>query len=714
MADPRPLPDWYTPEGTAPLAAARNLPDWYAPEPAPQAAPAEDTSAIPAYLSDVGKVPSAVASTPRFLLHDIPEWLKKQGLGDRKNDATDPLVNAVSKLPSAENVNDAIGLTPHLVDHTSLLGRLSGAGITGALSGGILNPRSWLSMLKAGASTVAAEGAHEVAPDNLGLQLAAAAAAHSGLSFGGKATGAAYDAFGKPYLQPTKAGTELAGAVVGHPSVENSFLPGLANPSNTDLTGAADATRAATDSLGPGAFPPAVMGGYRDFLDTLKGHLESARNAGSAPFYNAFRSEPLMTPPAALTDAERATRWPLGLPAVAPAMGRAATNMMNDRGGQRAANNPYGGPVADVNWTDFNPAGDPVYKTTPMPTPDLLDRTKRQLNIGATQAGMKADTDTAASKTNAAAQMTDFLKKQYPDTYPQALDAYAKGSVPLTPFEHPDVASTLQRNESATAKDLGPVKGDAELLNHIGASASPGETVQAFINAVGDKKAAIQPLQDAIVGHLRETPGVIDPTTGEVNAKALDQATRKYMPTISMYFPELKQKFGTAKAAQATLDNMRVQEGIATGVRNGALRDSSGTITPKSFDKWIGDNAKSIDPAALIRLKQIGAALKEKPFGGAEAATDALPAAAGVAMGGGEGGIVGSVTGKVFTGPRDALLAKARDAYSKAIERAATDPAYADSLGRAVGARGKGVSGWKALTDAITNAPVSANAAKGR
>jgi hypothetical protein len=106
--------------------------------------------------------------------------------------------------------------------------------------------------------------------------------------------------------------------------------------------------------------------------------------------------------------------------------------------------------MATVNWTDFNPAGDPVYRQSQVPTPDLLDRTKRQLSIKANQAnsnsGVGRDPDTAASLTNQVQQMADFTKNLYPNTYPQALDAYAKASVPLTPFEHPDVASVLQRN----------------------------------------------------------------------------------------------------------------------------------------------------------------------------------------------------------------------------------------------------------------------------
>lgn len=676
--------------------------------------PANSGSTLGAYASDVAKIPGNIIGTPRMLLHDLPNWMAGQD-GTNPVGARDPLARAEDAiLPSAKGFNDAIGLTPHLVDHTTLPGKLTGAFIEGGGARALLrNPREYLNMLrsarelgevgKTGLATSAAAGAGELDPGNLGLQLGTAFVTHAGAGLTARTAGAGYKGLLDPFIRPGAAGEKLAGNTTA--AVDNS-QPGLASPTAMDLVGQEGTTRAATDAFGPGGHPPAVMGAFRDFLDQLKGHLESARESGAAPFYNKFRAEPLMDPPEALTASERATRWPLGLPDVGNAMGRAGRNMVGDTGGPRAANNPYGGPTGIKDWTDFNAAGDPVYKQSEVPTPDLLDRTKRQLNIKATQASAGLDRDTAASRTNQAHQVTGFIKGQYPDTYPQALDAYAKGSVPLTDFEHPDVARTLTRNESANGTDLGPAMGSAELLNHMGASASPGETVQSFINAVGDKKAAIGPLQDAIVGHLRDTPGVIDPATGEVNAKALDQATRKYMPTISMYFPELGRKFGSAKAAQETLDTMRSQDTLAKDVSNGGLRNNDGVVTPTSFKSWIDKNEKVLSqtqsPGAIMRLRQIANALSEAPFSSAEGVADAAPAGVGAVTGGGiEGGFVGMVLGKLFKGPIDARLAKARDAYSKNIEQAVTDPAYAAKLGRAISGRPSGTPSWKALMGAI-------------
>lgn len=677
-------------------------------------APQNSGSTVGAYLSDVAKIPGNIVGTPRMLLHDLPNWIAGQD-GTNPVGANDPLARAEDAiLPSAKGFNDAIGLTPHLVDHTTLPGKLSGAFIEGGGARALLrNPREYLNMLrsakdlgevgKTGLAATAAQGAGELDPGNLGLQLGAAALTHAGVGGAARITRAGYNGLLDPFIRPGAAGEKLAGATTAQ--VDNS-QPGLASPTAMDLVGQEGATRAATDAFGPGGHPPAVMGAFRDFLDQLKGHLESSREAGAAPFYNRFRAEPLMDPPEALSAAGRAARWPLGLPDVGSAMGRAGRNMVGDTGGARAANNPYGGPTAMKDWTDFNTAGDPIYKQSEVPTPDLLDRTKRQLNIKATQASAGLDSDTAASRMNQAHQVTGFIKGQYPDTYPQALDAYAKGSVPLTDFEHPDVARTLTKHEGTNGTDLGHTMGSAELLNHMGASASPGETVQSFINAVGDKKAAIGPLQDAIVGHLRETPGVIDPSTGEVNAKALDQATRKYMPTISMYFPELGRKFGTAKGAQETLDTMRSQDTLAKDVSNGGMRTSDGVVTPASFKSWIDKNEKTLSqtqsPGAMMRLRQIANALSEAPFSSAEGVAEAAPGALGVATGGGlEGGFTGMVLGKLFKGPFDARLGKAREAYSRNIEQAVTDPVYAAKLGRAISGRPSGTPSWKALMGAI-------------
>lgn len=719
MADK--LPDWYTPEAApAPIAAAPvRAPDWYVSESAPSAPKGAGSMARNA-LGMVMDVPGAIAGAPRALGVDLPSWITAKaenaltgsnltGADVRAQTAKHSTFLDPSKvLPSTKGINDAVygaaGVDQY--EPQSLMGKLARAFGTGALSGGLTNPRSWLDALttatKTGTAMTGAEAAHETFPNSDIAPVVAAIAAHSATGLAGNAARSAFDVM-KPIISPVAAGSQRAAQVASQ--IDNS-LPGVANPSPQDLLGASGDVRSATDAFGPGAHPPAVMGAYRDFLDTLKGHLESARNTGSAPFYNAFRAEPLMDPPEVASKAVRDERWPLGLPAVAPAMGKAATNMRNDRGGNRAANNPYGGPLGTKAYTDFNEAGDPVYKTAQVPTPDLLDRTKRQLNIGATQASMKADSDTAASKTNAAAQMTEFIKKQYPDTYPQALDAHTKGSEPLTPFEHPDVAKTLARNESTNGTDQGPVMGNAELLNHIGASASPGESVQAFIDAVGDKKTALKPLQDAIVGHLRDTPGVVDPSTGEVDAKALDQATRKYMPTVSSFFPDLGKKFGTAKAAQATLDNMRAQETIADGVLSrGELRDkTTGAVTKDSFNSWLKSNEKTLaqtqSPGAVMRLRQIGQALEEAPGEGALAAAKATPLAGGLLTGGADGGIGGLLAKEGLAAPTEARMRRFREAYSHTIERIVTDPAEANRIGALVARVPKG-SKWNALARAV-------------
>ena len=102
-----------------------------------------------------------------------------------------------------------------------------------------------------------------------------------------------------------------------------------------------------------------------------------------------------------------------------------------------------------------------------------------------------------------------------------------------------------------------------------------------------------------------------------------------------MHFPGFAKKWGDAQAAQATLDNLTVQHGLAQDVASGGLRDqSAGVITRASAQKWLARNAdalgKTQGSATLMRLKTIAGALASTmPGAGAEAAMEALPAAAG-------------------------------------------------------------------------------------
>jgi hypothetical protein len=153
---------------------------------------------------------------------------------------------------------------------------------------------------------------------------------------------------------------------------------------------------------------------------------------------------------------------------------------------------------------------------------------------------------------------------------------------------------------------------------------------------------------------------------------------------------ELGRKFGTAKDAQSSLDLLRQQDTIASGISNGALRDQSGVVTPQSFRAWINTNRKTLtatqSPGAMMRLDQIANALPDDPFALAEKAPEAAAATAGFAGSGGEtmGAILGDMIGKFANAPLGRRLGLAKDAYSQAIERLVTDPAYANQIGAAL------------------------------
>ena len=134
----------------------------------------------------------------------------------------------------------------------------------------------------------------------------------------------------------------------------------------------------------------------------------------------------------------------------------------------------------------------------------------------------------------------------------------------------------------------------------------------------GDKNAAESALQDHLAGVV--TRAAVNPD-GTLDPAKFAKALQPYQKTLNsnggMWFPGLKAKFATAQAAQGTLDTMTAQRGIADSIGAGDLRDQqSGVITGQSFNGWLKANkaqlAQAQSPAAVMRLHQIGSALKER------------------------------------------------------------------------------------------------------
>ena len=704
-------PDWYTPEGSAapqPGAVAappQQAPDWYtpdAPAAAPAAQPAVSDPVVQNVATGLGRVPGAILGLPRAASH-AADWLIAKGINaiggtNLSADDVDKYNLNHYTTPKASTIDKAVfgvtGTTPY--QPTTPQGEIGQAAVTAA-GAGLLDPAAdagaistiW-NLVKSGAAGGAGELAHQTYPKSDVAPILASLFAHNGAGLAGDMARTGYATAVRPLFRPAEAGSDSAGAALS--AIDNA-QPGLANPTPAALTGASGDVRAATDSVGTGTPAAIAVGDMRDALQNRWDGIKANAAATAKPLYDAFRAQPPVAPDdlAPLND----------IPAIKPAMDAAATDMANSS----QAGNPWNSSISDGSM--IGPNGLPVAIPAGSVAPDLLDRTRMKLNDQAAQARLGSDGQRAAGLSAAGGTLTNFLDQQFPGTYPQARQAYADAMQPAAPFNEPAVSRAMNRAPAQYGYQPEYNTPAADLFDNISRSKDPGAVVGQFVKAAGgDKDAIVQPLQEALVDRLR-SKGVIDPTTGEIDPKAYAQEIRPYMPTVSMYMPELAKKFATAQAAQGTLDTMRVQAGLASDIAQGGLRDDGGVVTGRSFSQWVNGNRKALEqsqsPAAVMRLQQIGKALGGEPGQGAQAiADDVLPAVIGTGIGGVELGILGHMTGqslaKMMVGPR---LARYRDAYSSAIERAVTDPIYAQRIIRDAAKRPSNLNSVQAIRQAI-------------
>lgn len=633
-------------------------------------------------------------------VNTTPEDLDKYSLTSQLFPSSNDVSNA--EYGAVNAAGGALGAQPTApYQPTTGAGKFGQAAVTAA-GVAALDPMADLSMgaqawnlLKQGiAGGVGERVQSTLDPSNPIIGPLAALLTHTGLSTTAKGVAAANENITRPFYAPTQAGQDAAGRVLPAAAGDG---PALANPSQGDLAGAAGNVQAATDAIGPGLSTSAAMTGMQDSLVGQQKTLQDARTAAVSPLGQAFRAEPL-TPPENLPPAVAQA------PAFPPAVSSAANDMLN---GSHTENNPYGAPM--VTYPGFNPAGDVAMMPGGL-TPDLLGRTATKLGAQAADArASSADTGAASGLSAVSSNLSDFLRSAYPNTYPALTDTYQAMSRPLDVYSQPRVARAIDQTTNGIGQPTGYSQEPTALLDSVAASKDPGTVMSQFIQAAGGDKAAITgPIQDAIVGRLRDN-GVIDPLTGEVNAKALAQDTRKYLPTISAYLPELQQKFGTATAAQTTLDNMRVQQGLATDLANGGARDTgdaNGVVTGGSLKTWLNNNQAAIEQSqgsgAFMRAQKIQQAIGSVPGNAADAvASEVLPGAVSDIFGGSENAILSMMAGQKLAGAITApLLNKFRGAYSQAIEQSMTDPVFAKTIMDAAAKR-PGQMGKRAILSAI-------------
>jgi hypothetical protein len=724
------LPDDFQPDGVAPEGVTVTA------ERAPESAADVAGDLAENAATGVARVPGAIIGLPHMLAHTA-DWLAAHigntlGISKDATGADVDKYNPAARLtPSSQDVDDKVfqgasaiaGRPVHPYEPTTVWGKLGQAAITGA-GAGVVDPLALLGAVKAGApvaealegaiprmaktavSASAANGAQQADPDNDVLPVLAALFTHTAAGVAPRlATAAGRTAasdFVAPLLNPKGAAEAKLGRDLGRASepVDNT-LPGIATPTPADITGAAARVAAADQDIGSGVEPSSAMQFLRDHLAALKDSLKSARSENTKPFFDAVRAEPPLIP--AAVDAMKAKLDPGTFDAAANS---AATDMRNVAKGNPALQ-PY------QPWTDFDVAGDPKYIAgTPAngaASPDLLMRTKTKLNENAAQASINADgAQRTAGLTSAAGTVTDALDKHFPNTYPQARDVYTVASAPLSPFYKAPVARALaEQKDPTTGKPLGYVQNNASLFSQLAGSKDPGSVVNSFIDAAGNDKSVTDPLGDAVVAQLR-SKGAIDPKTGEVNQTIYNREIAPYVKTLSMYRPDLMQKFGTAQDATATLGRLRAQSALIDGVKAGSMRDTgdaSGVVTKGSFDKWLSSNNKALtenqDPSARMRLQQIRNALPMNPLTSAETMEDLVPQAFGMYLGGTEGAVNAHLMPYIVRATIGRQVQKFGDFYSQAIEKAVRDPVYAKALVGRMANKPMGLSDTKALAQGL-------------
>lgn len=730
------VPSWYTPETAAASSrdqvdpAPDSLPSWYTPEtpetPDESAAPAkppQDPSAAMNFLSGLLRVPGAILGAPAVIKH-FGNWANAQVLNAANGfstnftgadlDKNDPLMKV---LPTSQSVDNAVfgatGVKPY--EPISPLGKV-GQAVTTGLGAGLVDPlavagdisrgvsavrtiaNTGFNAVKTGLASGAANAVDQVAPNNPGLDAGAAFLTHAGLGgvgqlakFGG---GVAADTT-RQVFAPTKQGEIEAGRVLTN---VNNTQPGLARPLDSDLAGAQSDVNAATGDIGAGLQPWQAGAQLRTGLQTRVDRLKAARAASVDPAYDAFRAQPAL-PAAALQPFMQS-------PSFKSALG-AANAAVLDEGGE---------PL--TKYFDLGDDGNtPSYLSGEAIPPDVLLRVKSQLGEAVNNAPAGSGTQRTATILNN--RFGNFLEDQYPATedfpgYAAINQGYADASRPLDPMSYGPVEKVLDADKQfGQSRYTFPDERIPDLFLRSNATRTDlNQLTSAF---GGDKGAAMGALEQHLAGVAQSA---VQPD-GTLDSGAFDKAMQPYQKSLgnlSMWFPNLAAKFATAKAAQGTLDTLQAQRGLADDISGGALRDDTGMVTGQSFGKWLGANkdaiAKTQSPGAVMRLQSMANALQGAQPG--ELAdmvkSELLPAAAGAATFGLEGGVLGTLLHKTTQTMFGGLDAKRQAAFSTALERATLDPVYASKLAANAAKRGQGISPARALVQAIAATPIATNA----
>jgi hypothetical protein len=734
----QPLPSWYTPEPTAPppqpsppaTSSSAPLPDWYTPEAPPAVTTTQpqpqDWGVAKNFLTGLLRAPGAVIGVPQVLEH-TKNWAEAKlgnlvtgdNLSGADIDKADPVQMT---LPSPSDVDRVVFGAAHVTPYepTSVGGKIGQAVVTGA-GAGLVDPAAIVGDLSRGApllrtfldvaakaapnaikTGVAAGSANAVGQliPNPAIAAGAAFLAHAGLSGAeqvAKTGGGVLADTTRQVLAPTKQGQIEAGRSLA--GVDNSGTGAMAAPSAADLATAGGDVTKATDAIGPGLPDWQAGSMLRSGLQTRTDALKAARSATADTAFDAFRAQQPLP-------AEQLQPF-MRSPSFKKALG-SANGAVLDEGGE---------PL--TNYFGFSDDEDlPSYLTGKAIPPDVLHRVGSQLGDAVKSAEPGSAAQRTATMLNS--RFNTFLEQQYPASgdfpgYSAIRQGYADASRPLDPMSYGPVEKVLGADRQfGQSRYTFPDERIPDLFLRSNATrADLGQLVDAF---GGDKDAATAALQQHLAGVAQSA---VQPD-GTLDTAAFDKAMQPYQKSlggVGMYFPQLAQKFANAKAAQSTLGTMQTQRSLADDVTGGALRDQSGAVTGPSFNKWLSANkdaiAQSQHPAAVMRLQSIGHALQTTNPG--ELAdtlkSEWAPTALGMATGGLEGGVLGTLLHKSTQAAFGGLDAKRQAAFSAAIERATMDPDYAARLLQNAGKSAGGGSPARALVRAIAATPIATTTA---
>jgi hypothetical protein len=737
---PNTLPDWYTPEAppvaTAPVqpqqAAPAQLPDWYTPEAESVTSTASKPESFGEQVGDlaanigtgVARVPGAIVGVPHTLAH-AGNWLWAQ-FGNAWNgvrpdgtwregkdyDESNPLTkHTLSSEEVDKGVFDAMGVKPY--EPESFVGKLLQAGVTGA-GAGALDPFALLGAVRGGSTGLqalegaagragrmavasdAANATQQAFPDDPGLSVLSAVAAHNAAGTAVPLAKAGFNNTVRPLLSPTARGRVAAGNALA--DVDNTG-PGMASPSNADVAAAKGKVAKATGDIGVGQDDYDAGGALRDTLQARKDALVADRKAASAASRAAFEAEPPMS--------VKKLEGFLQRPSFRRALIQAGAGV-KDEGG-----NPT------VRYWDVEGAGAPTANGETVPgvrmrvsalPPEVLDRVKGHLDdaVNEAPAGSRAQRTATILRD----QFKGLLDEQYPNTYPKTREDYAANSRPLDPLETGATGKVLD-SENRFGTRVYSMPQDKVVRAYLQQNSPSVSAVKNLTDAFGgDKKAALGALQDNLVSKVQDAIN----SDGTLSQQAFERAVRPYTKALGMHFPELARKFSNAQAAQKTFELVTEQKALADDIgANRALRGSDGYVTRDSALKWLDQHEDALErtqsKAAVMRLRKIAEALPDDPAAGAQAAAEAAPMVVGGILGGSEGGVLGGITHKIPAAVAAPLLKRYYNSYSDAIERAFADPqAAADLAAKAQKFGGFRKVLTKAAKDAALATPTAVNA----